>query len=89
MLRATEENLKRVTDKTILVPGHGPVGNKAQLVEYRDMLGEVKTRIERMKKQGQSLKSVVAGKPTKTYDDKWGQFVINGDFFTNLVYRSV
>jgi glyoxylase-like metal-dependent hydrolase (beta-lactamase superfamily II) len=89
MLRATEENVKRVTDKTIIVPGHGPVGNKAQLVEYRDMLGEVKTCIEAMKKRGQSLKEVVAGKPTKAYDDKWGKFVINGDFFTSLVYRSV
>jgi glyoxylase-like metal-dependent hydrolase (beta-lactamase superfamily II) len=89
MLRATDENVKLVTDKTTIVPGHGPVGNKAQLVEYRDMLGEVKTRVEAMKKQGQSLKEVVAGKPTKAYDDKWGQFVINGDFFTNLVYRSI
>jgi glyoxylase-like metal-dependent hydrolase (beta-lactamase superfamily II) len=89
MLRATEENVKRVTDKTIIVPGHGPVGNKAQLVEYRDMLGEVKTCIEAMKKRGQSLKEVVAGRPTKAYDDKWGKFVINGDFFTSLVYRSV
>ncbi len=89
MLRATDENVKRVTGKTIIVPGHGPVGNKAQLVEYRDMLGEVKTRIEAMKKQGQSLREVVAGKPTKRYDDKWGKFVINGDFFANLVYRSV
>jgi hypothetical protein len=71
------------------VPGHGPVGNKAQLVEYRDMLGEVKTRIQAMKKRGQSLQEVVAGKPTKAYDHKWGKFVINGDFFTNLVYRSV
>jgi glyoxylase-like metal-dependent hydrolase (beta-lactamase superfamily II) len=89
MLRVTDENLKLVTDKTIIVPGHGPVGNKAQLIEYRDMLGEVKTRIQAMKKRGQSLREVVAGKPTKVYDDKWGKFVINGDFFTNLVYRSV
>jgi glyoxylase-like metal-dependent hydrolase (beta-lactamase superfamily II) len=89
MIRATSENIKRTTGKTIIVPGHGPVGNRAQLVEYRDMLGEVKTKIQAMKKRGQSLREVVAGKPTRSYDEKWGKFVIDGDFFTSLVYRSV
>jgi glyoxylase-like metal-dependent hydrolase (beta-lactamase superfamily II) len=89
MLKAANANVNLATDKTIIIPGHGPVGNKAQLTEYRDMLVEVKTKIEAMKKQGKSLKEVVASKPTKSYDAKWGNFVINGDFFTNLVYRSV
>jgi hypothetical protein len=53
------------------------------------MLVEVKNKIGAMKKRGQSLQEVIAGKPTKTYDAKWGNFVINGDFFTSLVYRSV
>src|SRR5712671_5792276 len=38
MIRATERNLTIVTDKTIIIPGHGPVGNKAGLTEYHDML---------------------------------------------------
>jgi glyoxylase-like metal-dependent hydrolase (beta-lactamase superfamily II) len=89
MLRAANTNVNLATDKTIIIPGHGPVGNKAQLIEYRDMLLEVKNKIGAMKKRGQSLQEVIAGKPTKTYDAKWGNFVINGDFFTSLVYRSV
>ena len=89
MLRAANANVNLATDKTTIIPGHGPVGNKAQLIEYRDMLLEVKTKIEAMKKRGQSLQEVIAGKPTKAYDAKWGNFVINGDFFTSLVYRSV
>ena len=89
MLRATNDNINRVSDKTIIVPGHGPVGNKRQLIAYRDMLTTVKETIEALKKKGQSLQEVVASKPTKAYDAKWGQFVISGDFFTNLVYRSV
>ncbi len=89
MLRAANANVDRVSNKTIIVPGHGPVGNKAQLIQYRDMLVAIKTKIETLKKQGQTLQEVVANKPTKAYDAKWGNFVINGDFFTNLVYRSV
>lgn len=34
MIRATKRNLSAVTDKTIIIPGHGPVGNKAGLSEY-------------------------------------------------------
>ena len=88
MLAAATANLERVSDKTMIVPGHGPVGNKAQLRQYRDMLFDVQQKIATLKEQGLSLPDVVARKPTKAYDAKWGNFVINGDFFTSLVYRS-
>lgn len=89
MIAATIDNIKRVTDHTIIIPGHGPVGNKAQLEEYRDMLVDVTTRIAAQKKAGASMAEVIASKPTKAYDAKWGKFVISGDFFSNLVYRGV
>ena len=38
MIRAAKENVALATDHTIVIPGHGPVGNRAQLIEYRDML---------------------------------------------------
>ncbi len=86
MLKAANGNVEQSTDKTIIIPDHGPVGNKAQLIEYRDRLAEGKTKIETMKKQGQTLEEGVPGKPTKTYDARWTTFVINGGFFTNLLY---
>jgi glyoxylase-like metal-dependent hydrolase (beta-lactamase superfamily II) len=43
----------------------------------------------RLKKQGKSNEEVVAAKPTADYDDKWGGYVINGAFFTRLVYAGV
>src|ERR1700730_4489260 len=33
MIGASEANVARVTDKTIVIPGHGPIGNRSQLVE--------------------------------------------------------
>jgi intracellular sulfur oxidation DsrE/DsrF family protein len=39
MIKAAQANVAAVTDKTIVIPGHGqPVSNKAELTEYRDML---------------------------------------------------
>src|SRR5262249_12967611 len=37
MIRWVNASLARASDKTIIVPGHGPVGNKTQLLEFRDM----------------------------------------------------
>src|SRR5215475_5523740 len=89
MIHATEANVSRVNDKTIVIPGHGPIGDKAQLIEFRDMLTTVREKVATLKKQGKSRDEVVAAKPTANYDAKWGGFVINGDFFTRLVYAGV
>ena len=89
MIRAAEENVKRAGKKTIIVPGHGPVGNKAELIEYRDMLVAIEQTISGLKKSGRNLEDVLAEKPTKRYDEKWGDFVIGPDFFTRLVYKGI
>jgi glyoxylase-like metal-dependent hydrolase (beta-lactamase superfamily II) len=89
MIRAAEANLARANDKTIAIPGHGPIGDKSQLIEFRDMLVANRETIAVLKKQGKSRDEVVAAKPTANYDAKWGGFVIDGDFFTRLVYAGV
>lgn len=89
MIRAAEANLATVTDKTIVVPGHGPIGNKTQLIEFRDMLVTIRDRVAALKGEGKSLDEIVAAKPTAAYDAKWGKFFINGEFFTKLVYKGV
>ena len=89
MIQATEANLARVTDKTIIIPGHGPVGNRAALAEYRDMLAAIRDNVAALKKQGKSVSEAAAAKPTAAYDAKWGGFVIKPDAFTELVYAGV
>lgn len=88
-IRLVDHALAQVTSKTIIVPGHGPVGDRAQLVEFRDMLKGVRENVARLKKQGKSLDEVLAAKPTAAYDAKWGGFVIDPAFFTRLVYASL
>jgi glyoxylase-like metal-dependent hydrolase (beta-lactamase superfamily II) len=89
MIRAAEANVARATEKTIVIPGHGPIGNKSQLIEFRDMLVAVRDKVSALKKQGRALQEAIEAKPTAYYDAKWGGFVINGDFFTKLVYEGV
>jgi len=88
-IRATERNLKVITDKMIVIPGHGPIGNKAGLTEYHDMLVTIRNNVATLKKQGKSLSEALAAKPSAAYDAKYGQFLITPAFFTSLVYSGV
>ena len=89
MIRAVERNLSMIRDKTIVIPGHGPVGNRAGLLEFHEMLATIRKNVAELKKQGKSLDQAIAAKPTAKYDAKFGQFLITPEFFTTLVYSGV
>jgi glyoxylase-like metal-dependent hydrolase (beta-lactamase superfamily II) len=89
IIDATEANLARVTKTTIIIPGHGPVGNRSALTEYRDMLVTIRDKVALLKKQGRSRDEVVAARPTAAYDAKWGGFATKPDAFTRLIYAGV
>jgi glyoxylase-like metal-dependent hydrolase (beta-lactamase superfamily II) len=89
MVRAAEENVDAVTDKTIAIPGHGPVGGRKELTEFRDVLRSVRDAVAALKMQGRSADEAVAAKPTAKHDAKWGTFFIGPDMFTRLVYAGV
>ena len=89
MIKAAEANLAMVTDKTIVVPGHGPVGGRTEMIEYRDILASIRDRVVALKGGGKSLNEIVTAKLTAAYDAKWGTGFVNGEFFTKLVYKGV
>jgi glyoxylase-like metal-dependent hydrolase (beta-lactamase superfamily II) len=88
-IRAAETNLAMATSKTIIVPGHGPVGGRADVVEFRDMLVAIRENVALLKKRGRSIDETIAAKPTAGYDEKWGQFLTTPAAFTRLVYMGV
>ena len=90
MIAACDLNLHSTTDKTIIIPGHGkPVSNRAELQDFREMLVRVRDNVAALKREGRSRDEVVAAKPTAAFDAKWGNFVIDGGFFTRIVYEGV
>jgi glyoxylase-like metal-dependent hydrolase (beta-lactamase superfamily II) len=89
MINAANENIKMATEKTIIVPGHGPEGTRADLVAYKNMLIAIRDRVAALKKQGMTLDQVIAAKPSEKFDAQWGNNVINPALFVQLVYRGV
>jgi len=88
-IRAAEANLAAFTSKTIIIPGHGPVGGRSDVTEFRDMLVAIRENVAALKKKGRSLNETIAAKPTAAYDAKWGQFLVTPALFTGLVYAGV
>jgi glyoxylase-like metal-dependent hydrolase (beta-lactamase superfamily II) len=88
-IRAAQRNVDAVTAETMVVPGHGPIGNKAGLIEFRDMLVAIREKVAGLKKEGRSVFEVIDAKPTAAFDAKWGQFLITPSAFTALVYQGV
>jgi glyoxylase-like metal-dependent hydrolase (beta-lactamase superfamily II) len=89
MIAATDLNIARTSAGTVIVPGHGAVGNRAQLIGYREMLVAVRERVAKLKRQGRTLDEVVQAKPTAAFDAAWDGTIISPDFFTRLVYKGV
>ncbi len=88
-IRATEANLAAATDRTIVIPGHGPVGGRSELKDYGDMLVAVREKVAALKGQGRSPDETVAAKPTAAFDARWGRFAVSPALFTKLVYAGV
>lgn len=88
-IRAAEANLAKVTDKMIVIAGHGAVGGKADLILFRDVLVGIRDKVAALKKQGKSLEEIVAAKPGARTDEEWGQSFMSPSAFIALVYQGV
>jgi cyclase len=86
VIAACDQVLGIVTDKTKIIPGHGPLSTKAELQVYRDMLATVSGRIKKMIAEGRKLEEITAAKGvTEDYDAKWGKGFIPPHKFREMV----
>jgi cyclase len=89
MIAAADRILPLAGNDTQIVPGHGPVGNKADLVQFRDMLVSARDRVQKLKSAGKSVQEAVAAKPFADLDADWGKGMLNSDLFVQVVYLAL
>jgi cyclase len=89
MIAAAEKGLKMSNPPTRIVPGHGPLGDRASLTRYRDMLVTVRDRVQKLKTAGRTEKEAIAAKPTAEFDATWGKGPIQPDVFVSIVYNTL
>jgi len=89
MIQANEKALAVAGSSTKIIPGHGPLGDKASLQKFHDMLAAIRDKVSALKSQGLTEKEAAAKKPTAGFDATWGKGMLGPDVFVGIVYRTV
>jgi cyclase len=89
MIAAADKVLPLANNYTKIVCGHGPLGNKADLTKFREMLVTARDRIQKLKSAGKSAQEAIAAKPFADLEPDWGKGFFNGDVFVQIVYLTL
>ena len=74
-------------DRTFLVPGHGFVYDKFDLLEYRDAVTVVRDRVQDLINDGKTLAQVKAANPTLGYRSQYG--TDSGPWTTDMFVETI
>ena len=75
---------------TYVIPGHGRVGDEADVVDYRDMVVIIRDRIQDMIKRGLTLEQIKTARPALDYDGRYGNDKSwTTAMFVEAVYRDL
>lgn len=89
MIRDIDKALPLIDNKTVVIPGHGPVANKAALIRFRDMMATVQDHVRKLINQGKTLEQIQAAHPTAAFDAKWDRHGISAQHFVAEIYYSL
>lgn len=89
MIAGVQRALAMIDDRVIVVPGHGPLSNRAELKRYGEMLVVLRDRIAALKAQGKSLQQAIQAKPSAEYDAALGGKFVSPELLVELIYRSL
>jgi glyoxylase-like metal-dependent hydrolase (beta-lactamase superfamily II) len=89
LIAALDRVLAIATDKTRIIPGHGPLATKAELQTWRDMVATVTQRIKDLRKAGRSDAQIKAEKPTQDLDARYARGFMNPERFVDMMLGAV
>lgn len=89
MIAAAERGLNMADAQTKIVPGHGPLGDRAALDKSRTVITAIRDRVRTEKQAGRTLAEVQAAKPSAEFDAEWGKGMMGPDDFVALVYNTL
>jgi cyclase len=76
---------------TYVIPGHGHIGDRNDVVNYRDMVVIIRGRIQKLINKGMTLEQVRAARTTLDYDGLYGATTgpWTTDMFVEAIYRDL
>ncbi len=89
MISGAELGLSLAGKDTQIIPGHGPMGDKASLAEYHDFLIKARNNVQKLIDEGKSLEQAVAAQPTAQWDAILGEVWITPEQLVIFIYNSL
>jgi cyclase len=89
LLAGLDETIARARSTTRIIPGHGPVADRAALIAQKDMVMAVRDRVAALVSQGKSVDEVIAAKPTASFDSRVPKGVETAEEFIRWLYAEV
>ncbi len=88
-IQGVDEILSLADGSTKIIPGHGPLADRAQLESYREMLRIAYGRLRKLKADGKTAQEAAASKPLADLEETWGDGIFTGDRWIELIYSGV
>lgn len=88
-LAGLEMILANADDDTQIIPGHGPMADKAKVRSVYDAVKAISERVAKLIAEGKSLEEIQAAKPSADFDEEWGQWFVPPDFLVMTFYESL
>ena len=88
-IAALETALARINDETVVIPGHGPISRKADLMKSIALLKDIRTRVQALIDDGLDENAAVAADPLSDLNDEWAWGFISGERMTRAAYQSL
>lgn len=89
MIAAVEQALSLAGEETRVIPGHGPLSDRAGLAAYHRMLNTITERVSQRMEAGESLEAIREAGVTAEFDERWDGAFIDADRFVGFVHRSL
>lgn len=86
-IAAVNKGLGIANDATKIIPGHGPVASRQEMVAYRDMLADIRAKVAAGIRKKRTLDQIKASAPAARYGMPDG--FIKPDQFVETVYNSL
>jgi cyclase len=88
-IAAMDKAIALAGEGTRIIPGHGPMGTRADMQAYRQMLATVHERVQALVRDGKTMQEAIAAKPTAEFDELWGKGFLKPEQFVATVWNDL
>jgi cyclase len=89
LINALNAVIANAGPNTKIVPGHGPVVDRAAVSAHRDIVLAVRDKVAALVREGKTQEQIVAAKPAADFDAKVQQPGTTGDRFIGQLYAEL